>query len=150
MPYATYQQVINRYPVLATWNSSQTIVNSDLIYFAEQELDSMLGTHFAVPFAEAYPVVVDLTIDMAYWRAVRFKDKEMAEKVRSALMDRIEALKQGREAILTASGTAIAPAGQDQTIWSSVEGQHPVHSMLDVTEEFVDDDRLDAEVDERE
>lgn len=150
--YATYSETILRYPLLATWNtgvgSATTVVNSDLLYFAAQEIDSRLATHFTTPFSAAHPTVKDLCIDLAYYRALRTKDPDQAAKLRDVIDGRIDAIKAGTEYILTGSGT-LAPSNPGQTVWSNTEDYHPVHSMLDAEDAMIDPDRLDDEEAER-
>ena len=149
MAYITYQELINRYSSIATWNMSQSIVNSDLIYYAEIELNSRLGTHFTVPFATAYPTIKDLTLDLAFYKALRTKDPKKANEIRKAVLGRIEDIKAGKEFIYTGSGTLEASGGVE--IWSTTEDYHPVHSMLDAEDPLTDisSERLYDEADER-
>jgi len=149
MPYANYAEAIQRYPLLATW--SQTNVESDLLYFAEMELNSLLASHFTVPFAAAHPTVKDLTIDLAYYRALRMKDPKKAREIREDIKGRIDDIKDGEEYIYTGSGTTIEPSGSGEEIWSTTMDYHPVHSMLDADDSLtmVSSERLQDEADER-
>lgn len=154
MAYATYNEVIRRYPLLETATAggdydAQALVCSDYIYFAEMEINSRLGSHFATPFSNAGPTVKDLCIDLAYYRAIRYTDPDRAEKLRAAVDGRIEAIKAGGEYLYTSSGTVMAPDASGEQVWSSNEDYHPVHSMLDAEENEIDEDRLDDEADER-
>ena len=147
MSYASYDQAIARYSLLSTW--SRTNVESDLLYYAANELNGMLAPCFTVPFAGNHPTVVDLNIDLAYYRALRTKDPEKAAKIRDAIIGRIEDIREGKEYIYTDSGTTLAPAGKGGEIWSTTQDYHPVHSMLDAEDERIDEDRVDDEEDER-
>ncbi len=62
MTYVKYLDVIARYSILKTWGKSETEVTSDLIYYAEMELNSRLASHFSVPFSDSHPTVKDLTM----------------------------------------------------------------------------------------
>jgi hypothetical protein len=146
MSYASYAQAIARYSLLATW--SQTNVENDLLHYAAIELNGMMASHFAVPFGGNHPTVVDLNIDLAYYRAIRAKDPKKAAEMRQDIIGRIDAIKDGKEYIYTDSGTTIAPSGGGAGIWSSVQDYHPVHSMLDAEDQEIDQDRLDDETDE--
>ena len=155
MPYATYDEVIRRYPLLESATgggdyTAESVVNSDLIYFAEMELNSRLASHFPVPFDDVPPTVRDLCIDLAYYRSIRYTDPDKAQKLRSAIDGRIDGIKDGKEYIYTSSGTLLAPEAAEDEVWSTVEDYHPVHSMLDAEDNAVDVDRLGDEVDERE
>ncbi len=133
--YATFEDLIIRYPVVKTWGKTDTEVNSGLIHFAERQLDGMLASAFTVPFVAAHPTVIDLTIDIAYARAMLRIDPEKAKEIRFAVLSRVKALKNGGEYLVTGSGT-IAPSGTDDTVWSSTENFHPTHSMLDAENVF--------------
>lgn len=131
MSYITYKELINRYPIIGTWNSSESIVTDDLIYYAEKQVESMLAPAFTVPFTAGHPTVKDLCIDMAYFKAMATKDPVKAEPVRKFITARIERIKAGEELFITSSGTITANSAADE-IWSTVSGYVPVHSMLGV------------------
>lgn len=135
MPYVDYEDVIARYSVLKTWGKSESEVTSDLIYYAEMELNGRLASHFSVPFSVAHPTIKDLTIDLCYYKALITKDPEKAELIHDAVIGRIDDIKEGKEYIYTGSGTVI-PAGASQEIWSPIMDFHPVHSMLDAESPF--------------
>lgn len=149
--YIEYEDVIARYEVIKTWGKTPTEVNSDLIYYAEMELNSRLASHFSVPFSAAHPTVKDLAIDLCYLKALRTRDPKKANDIEKAVLGRIDALKEGREYIYTGSGTQIVPEGADQEVWSTTQDYHPVHGILDAEHEDVgiDDDRIEDEEDER-
>lgn len=135
MSYSTYEEVIARYPILQTWGKQETDVNSDLIYYAEVELNGLLGTHYTVPFATTHPTVADLTIDLAYYRAAITKDPDKAEALRKRVMDRIDRIKAGKEVIATGSG-GLAMDTSQVPVWSNVDDYHPAFSMLDAESEY--------------
>ena len=95
MAYATYEEVTTRYSILKTWGKTKTEVSSDLIYFAEVELNSKMASHFSVPFSGSHPTVKDLTIDLAYYKALLTKDPDKAEKIMKAVDGRIGKIKNG-------------------------------------------------------
>ncbi len=150
MAYVEYLDVIARYSVLKTWGKTETEVTSDLIYYAEMELNSRLASHFSVPFSDSHPTVKDLTIDLCYYKALITKDPEKAEQIHDAIIGRIDGIKEGKEYIYTGSGTII-PSGAGQEIWSPVMDYYPVHSMLDAEDIHtqIDPDRIDDLEDER-
>jgi len=149
--YADYDECVARYAALATWGKTPTEVSSDLIYYAEIELNGRLGSHFSVPFSADHPTVKDLTIDLAYYRAIRTTDPSKAKALHAAVLGRIDDIKKGKEYIYTGSGTIILPDGADQEIWSTTQDYHPVHGMLEAEDagSRIDPDRLDDESDER-
>ena len=153
MAYITYSELTTRYATVANWSGSETQVNSGLIHYAEVELNSRLASHFSVPFATAYPVIKDITMDIAYYKSLVMRDPEKAKLVKEALNDRIEALKNGDELIYTDSGTLIeASPTTGSELWSNYEDYHPVHSMLDAEDPLtrVDSNYIDALENERE
>lgn len=129
--YITYADLVLRYDVLKTWADSQAEVNSGLIYYAEIELNSLMASHFSVPFSAAHPTIKDLCMDLAYYKSLVTKDPEKASDVREAIIGRIENIKKGDEYIYTGSGTVIEPTGKSQEIWSPYDDHHATFSMLD-------------------
>jgi hypothetical protein len=149
--YITYANVLERYPMLKTWSANSPYLNNDITY-AEQELNGRLATHFSVPFSGAHPTIKDLAIDLVYYRSLRLKDPDHAEKFKESIIGRIEGLKKGDEYIYTDSNTTIeADATKAGEVWSNLEDYHPTFSMLDAenAKSVIDPDRIEAEEDER-
>lgn len=146
MSYTDYEEIIIRYPILETWAKTGIQVNSDLIYYAEMELNGRMASHFTVPFAASHPTVKDLTIDLAYYNALKTRVPKDAEKIHDVVIGRIEAIKEGKEYIYTGSGTTIAPSAQTEQIWSNLMDYHPVHTMLGAEHSLtqISSERLDA------
>ena len=137
MAYCTYNDMILRYPSLSDYGTQASDVTNDLIYYAEMEINSRLGTHFTVPFTTVYPTIKDLTIDLAYYRVYRLKDPDKAEKMKESILGRIEDLKTGKEALYTGSGVVFpALKDPDPQIWSSTQDYHSAFSMLDAESPF--------------
>ena len=152
MAYVNYDEVVARYPLLESWGKSQTEVNSDLIHYAEVELNSKLGSKFSVPFSDAHPTVKDLTIDLCYYRALRTKDPDKALKLHEIFLGRIDDILSGKEVLYTDSGTIIEADGAEQEVWSNNLDYYPTHTMLDPESEYtqIDPDLIDDLEDERE
>lgn len=149
--YITYAEVLERYPMLKTWITNSPQLNND-ISFAEHELNGRLSTHFSTPFSGSHPTIKDLAIDLTYYRQFRFQDPDRAEKLKDAIIGRIEAIKNGDEYIWTDSNTAMGPdASKASEIWSNLENYQPAFSMLDADDPAtgIDQNRLDDEEDAR-
>lgn len=153
MAYCSYNDLIIRYPSINdNFYSSETLVNSACIYFADAELDARLAVAYDVPFASPAPVVIeDLSMDLCYYRVLRTKDPERAEMIHDAIIGRIDDMIKGNEAIVTASGTAIFPTQEGAEFWSNTEPYHPTFSMLDEDSAYsgIDPDLIDDLEDER-
>jgi len=128
--YVLHAEVIARYPLLDTWGFTETQVNSDLIFYAEQELNGRLGGRFTVPFTPAHPTVKDLTIDLCYDRVLKTKDPDKSKYFHDLLMARIQRIIDGEEFIYTDSGT-LESTEQTDDIWSTDMDYLPTHTMLD-------------------
>lgn len=138
MAYTNYDEVILRYNSIATWQTSdangstETKVNSNLVYFAEVELNSKLAANFSVPFTTVYPTIKDLAIDFCYYKALSWRDPLKAKEIQEMLYERIDNINKGKDYIYTDSGTIVDPdAKGGPTIWSSTQDYAPTHSMLD-------------------
>lgn len=147
MGLVSYAELTQRHRYFETFSESN--VNSDLLYYAEIEINARLAKAFTVPFSDGHPTVKDLIIDMAYYRGLRLKDPDKAEKMREDIVGRIDSICKGDEYIYTGSGTTISPHESSDTIWSTVKDYHPVHAMLEPEISLISSDRLDAEEDER-
>ncbi len=129
--YITYADLVLRYDVLKTWADSDAEVNSGLIFFAEMEFNGLMASHFSVPFSAAHPTVMDICMDLAYYKSLVTKDPKKALEVKEAITGRIDQIKEGKEYIYTGSGTTIVPSGRGDSVWSPYQDYHPVFSMLD-------------------
>ncbi len=150
--YITYSDCTIRYPILKKWHDENiTMVNSDLIFYGEKELDGRLASHFTVPFSDTPSLIKDLAIDLVYLKSLISRDLEKATEFEKFFNSRIDRLKTGEEYLVTDSGTNIAPAASGTSIWSNTEDYHSVHSMLDAESEYtmISSEQLDAEENER-
>lgn len=132
MAYATYEDLIERYPAMKDIgvNKDSGSVNSGFIYPAEVQINGMLGICFDVPLGN-HPTVKDLVIDLTYNRVMLSRNPKVGKELMKDFMDRINRLKSGEEAIYTGSGTALLSSGKRQdTVWSNEEDYYPVHTML--------------------
>ena len=151
MSYTDYEEVIIRYPMIKTWAKTEIEVSSDLIYYAEMELNGRLASHFSVPFSASHPTIKDLAIDLTYYNALKTRIPKSAKEIHNVVIGRIDDIKGGKEYIYTGSGTTIAPSAQTAQIWSNLEDYHPVHTMLGAENAFtrVSSGLLEALEDER-
>ena len=149
--YISYSDVIQRYPMLKTWSGNSPMLNDEITY-AEQELNGRMAPNFTVPFSGSHPTVKDLAIDLTYYRAVRLRDPEVAEKFKEGILGRIEDIKAGKEYIYTDSNTTIAPdAALGEEIWCNLENYHPTMSMLNPSNPYsrISSERILDEENER-
>ena len=149
--YITFNEVIERYPMLKTWVGNSPMLNNEIAY-AEYELNGRLATHFSVPFSGAHYTIKDICIDLVYYRTLMIKDPAKAKEIKDAVIGRIEGLKSGTELIYTGSGTTIERSGAKAgEIYSTMGTYHPTFSMLDADNACseIDQDRLDEEENER-
>lgn len=130
MAYATYDDLILRYPAAAKWAATPAEVSSGMLHYAENQLNGLLATHFTVPFSGSHPTIVDLTIDLAYVKGMFTRDQKGAKAVWDHIMERISNIKAGKEFIYTSSGTTIYATGGGGDVWSSTEDYLPTHTML--------------------
>lgn len=65
--YATWEQLVRRYPAAAKASSDQDMSDA-YIAPAEAEVDSRLASRYTVPFTTVPDLVRSLTIDVAYYK----------------------------------------------------------------------------------
>ena len=131
MSYASFEQVILRYPIIKTWSVDSSDVKSDLLDFADIEIDSALAPEYSTPFSDTPPIVRDLSIDMAYLKLLIRQDIEKGLAFQEYLYGRIEKLKSGKSGIITDSGTIIDKNNAGMGVWSTTGDYNPAESMLD-------------------
>lgn len=149
--YITYNEVLERYPMLKTWAGNSPMLATEITY-AENEINGRLSTHYSTPFSGAHPTIKDLAIDLTYFRTLILKDPDQAVKVKEFVLGRIDGLKNGDEYIMTDSNTYITPeASKAGEVWTNMDNYHPVFSMLNADDPAskIDPNRIDAEENER-
>lgn len=148
MAYATADELIARHAVLKNWGYGPADVTSNLIYFAETELNGRLAPYYSTPFSDTPPTVKDLTIDLSYLKALYSRNLEEWVIRNDAFELRMTRITTGVEPIFTGSGAVYAAGGMP---WSSTQQYHPVHSFLDAEDPLtrVDCDLITEEVNER-
>ncbi len=128
--YISYDEVLVRYPLVNTWSEKKSDVNSQLIYFAEAEVDALLAPAYSTPFSAAHPTIKDLSLDLCKYKILLDQDAEKAEAIYSVIERRINKLVSGEMMITTGSGS-LEPSGGGQTVWSNTADYEPTHTMLD-------------------
>lgn len=136
-PSDLYERIVSRYKVIGTLDRSY--VETDLLPYARVELNGLLAGHFDIPFAEDYSIFIDLLLDLAFYREIRTRDPEKAEKTRDDILGRITRITQGKEKIWT--GTEhISPVSPQ--VWSTTIDYDPTHTMRGSLRDTIDPDRL--------
>ena len=131
MSYATFEEVVLRYPIVSTWAVSSDDIKSNLLIYSDIELNSALSPEFTVPFSDTPPIIRDLSIDMSYLKLLMRQDIEKAVCFKEFLYNRIKQIKAGEVGIVTDSGTVIeATKGFTFGIWSTTMDYNPTESML--------------------
>jgi len=138
------------------------LTNEDLRQYiadADAVINARLSSMYTVPFATSVssfpPLIGKLSKTLAL---VEILD-DYAIHVGTDLLDWIEGKREKIEKTITAlevgSLTLVNTAGEviarkvDTEVWSSTEDYHPTFAMIEYEEQFIDDDRIDDEEDER-
>lgn len=138
--YISYDEVLVRYPLTNTWSEKESHVNSQLIYYAENEIDALLAPAYSTPFSAAHPTIKDLSLDLCKYKILLDQDPEKAKAIWDIIKDRIDMLKSGEMQITTGSGS-IEPTAPGADIWSNTEDYLPTHTMLDADSPYT---RIDS------
>lgn len=141
--YVTFQDVQDRYAI--TLDEGALSVESTYIYYAENELDSLLAPYFTVPFSSDNATAKDLAIDLTYFRISNFKVTERKE-FKEMIMERIQRIIEGTEKMIT-GGDPLASVGN--TVYSTTMDYLPAFSMLDDIDQHVDKNLLEDQANER-
>ena len=143
--YVNWDDVIDRYPTLNTLQGADEM-SSVYIVYAEAFTDGMLAGTYTVPFSDNNIIVKDLSIDMTYWRAARFKFDD-AVAVKSSYFETIGRLKDGTLTMIDASGTIIPAVKKQIGLHSTTESYHSAFGIDDPIFYSVDSDQMaDAEL----
>lgn len=123
--YIDWNDLVSRYPKLSTKGGAGA-VDSSFIQAVEYQLDGMLTGIFAIPFSDNNVTIKDLCIELCNVRMTSDYVKH-GEKMKKTLMDRIERIRNGYEAMMTNSGDVMYASGD--VIFSTTENRG---SLFDV------------------
>ena len=124
MRYATWSDVVARYPSLARIaQAEETAIEANFIAGAEGEVDAALAARYTVPVATtptlAPALVRDVTIDLAYYKAAFLSlEEEPASRLYKYIQDRLKGLSAGSMALVSSGGsvTTTAAVGAYSTV----------------------------------
>ena len=142
MSYATFSEFTARYATKLT----EAEVTSHYLPFATGRLEGLLGAYFSVPFSSNNLTAKDLTIDLAYLLVLqRSREPGDHEALKGRISDRIAALSQGAEAMMTTSGEALTASPAGDTVWSNTGRYKTVFDLRGAERQGVDPERLEEE-----
>jgi hypothetical protein len=139
--YVNSADLFIRYPELIRVNST-TAIESSYVWYAENELDGLMASHFTVPFSSNNITARDLANDFTYLKANNFKAEDR-ERFREELFERVKRLKDGVERMVLSDGTTIDSVGE--TIWSTSQDYPPTFGVDGVEHFVVSSDQITDE-----
>ena len=145
--YVDWDDVINRYPELDSLAGADEL-SSVYIVYSEAFTDGMLAGTYTVPFSNNNMIVRDLSIDMVYWRAARFKFED-ATAVKSSYFETIGLLKNGTLTMIDDTGTIIPSLKKPIGLFSTTQSYHSAVGIDDSINWQVDSDQMGAIQDRR-
>ena len=140
--YIEWDDVVDRYPALSSLGGSDELTPT-FIDYSESFIDGLLASNFTVPFSNNNMTVRDLSIDICYFRAGRFK-LEDAAAVYSTTMMTINMLNSGKLQMINTSGELIA-INQSGRVYSTTQSYHSAFGMLPIIDQHIDEDNVDDE-----
>lgn len=146
MTYATYNEIIARYPAAA--DIGEASVNSNFLFFAENEINGLLGRHFTAPFSDNNITVKDLTIELSLIRIYTHTSPSEAKRRRDIFDKKISNLIEGEEVMLLTDGSQIT-SSVGGTVYSTTSGYTPIFGFSEIEDSEIDPDLLDDEEDAR-
>lgn len=142
----TYDEIESRFSRVGDYG--ETVVTSHFLLYAENQVNGLLAGHFTVPFSSNNLTAKDLVIELTYMRCADLKVSEL-EKRQDMFAQRIEALRNGDEVMLTSSGDTMV-AGGTLIPTSTTQNYTPVFGLSDIELSEVDPDQIEDEEDDRE
>jgi hypothetical protein len=143
--YCEWDDVHNRYKAIAKIGDAAE-VESAYIYYAENELNSLLGDRFSIPFSSNNITAKDLSIELTYIRMGICKLEDAKQK-REMLMAKIDRLRNGTESMLNDDGTTLTTVGD--TVWCSDSEYHHTFGHGRIEDFHVDSSQVYSEEEER-
>lgn len=109
--YIDWTDVSNRYPNMGS-RADANEGNNFYIVGAEAEVDAAASQKYAVPFivnnTYAAPALIkDVTIDLAYWKAIGWQNEKLSKVQRDDIDRRLEGIKDGTLLLIDNSGSLL-------------------------------------------
>lgn len=157
--YTNADEIRRRYPrlyetIALTPGEIEAIVDD-----VDLEIDGVFGTRYTVPFAvgQVPPLVRMIARDRVSYRLLRQQiigeqpsTSDWVERLKETSDKYLDAIIKGEIQLASGSGTTInARTLPAATLWSSTKDYVPTFGTLDMTQQEVDPDRLDAESEDR-
>lgn len=118
MAYATYGEFNIRYAT----RLQETELTSHYLPAASHRLEGMLAPWFSLPFSTNNLTAQDLTIDLAYLMILqRTKEPKDYQALADAFSARVQAIREGAEAMVTEGGSTLFAQASAPRVWSSTE-----------------------------
>lgn len=156
MPYATTDDVMNRYkPIRTLFGSNSTDVStvevaSVYVWAAQGLVDGYLGLRYQVPLTSVPPLVTQITADLSIHSILAEKLAEIPEFMDKRYDRCIKLLEQLRDGQLILTSASVISSGGDNEAWSASMDYHSVFSpVLGDLEQVADQDRIDEHKTER-
>jgi phage gp36-like protein len=153
MPYATFDDVLNRYPPAKTMvgsgvnEVSTADISSLYVFGAEGIVNGYVGAKYTTPIAMPEALITQVTADISIYKLCEDKMPripEFAERRYKHAIEILEMIRDGKM-VLSSSATLIVGGG-DNEAWSSTGSFHPVFStVLGELEQKVDRDQVREE-----
>jgi phage gp36-like protein len=157
--YTNADEIRRRYPrlyetIALTPGEIEAVVDD-----VDLEIDGVFGTRYAVPFAagQVPPLVRMIARDRVSYRVLRQQiiqeqpsTSDWVEKLKETSDKYLDAIIDGTLQLATGSGTTVpARTRPGDKVWSSTKDYVPAFAQIDMTEQVVDQARLDDETEER-
>lgn len=156
MPYATSDDVMNRYkPIRTLFGTASTDVTtlevaSVYIWAAEGLIDGYLALKYQVPLVGTFPLITQIAADISIHNILAEKLAEIPEFMDKRYDRCIKLLEQLRDGQLLLSSASVISSGGDNFAWSTTMDYHSIFSpVLSDLEQTVDKDRVDEHQTER-
>lgn len=157
MPYAVFDDVLNRFPPASTLvgsnaNTQVTTVEVSSVYISDAEgyVNAFLRAKYSIPLS-AEPIITMVTADIAIYRLVEDRLPRIPDFAEKRFIAANSILSMLRDGKMVLSSSQTVQGSGDQEAYSTVGSYHPIFSpVLDAVEQKVDADYVTAEKDTRE
>lgn len=140
MPLINWDDVVGLFPQAGRGKGSDE-VNSFHLAYAEAELNGALAGRFTTPFSSNNVTARELAINLTMTRLGQLKDKDAAA-LRKETLERIDRIRDGREAMMILVDGTLTPTYAGTVAWSSTKDYHPVFGVGDIVDMAVDSGQL--------
>jgi len=154
--YSTVSEVLTTLPMIGSVSNITSAHLATYLGKAQAEINTKLSRLYSIPFTVEVPILQTLATDMAVYFVLaqriftqeKQNKSEWPEKYKRAI-EILDDIADGKIMLIDSTGAVIEGRGDIAEVFSNTMDYVPTMAEIDITDESVDKDKIDDEIDRR-